>query len=201
MNNTLIFSTLNCEGVKRSTDYIISYLYKSACDVIALQVTWLLDGNATYLSNFHNTYMYTEVSGVDCKARILTGRPYGGVAFIYKKSLRNRIVPIKSTNRRICGFVMKFNHLLSCLFVSMYLPCDNYSTYINSEYVQCIDDNEILINSIYCNAVVCYGDYNTSFEITNGQTECLNNFISRNKLCVSWNYPISKKNKLILIIL
>ena len=118
MNNKLIFSTLNCEGVKRSTEYIRRYLANFACDVIALQETWPLDGNATNLSNIHNKYMYTAVSGVDCKARILTSRPYGGVAFLYKKGLSNRIVPIKSTNRRICGFIMKFNNLFSCLFVS-----------------------------------------------------------------------------------
>ena len=85
MNNKLIFATLNCEGVKRSTEYIRRYLANFACDVIALQETWLLDGNATNLSNIHNKYMYTAVSGVDCKARILTSRPYGGVAFLYKK--------------------------------------------------------------------------------------------------------------------
>ena len=60
----------------------------------------------------------------------------------------------------------------------MYLPCDNYSTDVNSEYVKCLDYIELLINSIDCNAVVCCGDYNTSFERTNGQTECLNDFIS-----------------------
>ena len=67
----------------------------------------------------------------------------------------------------------------------MYLLCDNYSTNANSEYVKCIDYIEMLINSIYCNAFVCCGDYNTSFERTNSQTACLNNFISINKLCVS----------------
>ena len=59
--------------------------------------------------------MYTVISGVDCKGRILTGRPYGGVAHPYKKS--NRILSIQSTNRIIYGFVMKFNNLFSCLFV------------------------------------------------------------------------------------
>ena len=37
MNNTLIFSTLNCEAVKRSTEYIRSYLDKYTCDGIALK--------------------------------------------------------------------------------------------------------------------------------------------------------------------
>ena len=57
MNNTLVFSTLNCEVVKRSTYYnIINDLDDYACDVIALQETWLSDGNATYLTNIHNKY-------------------------------------------------------------------------------------------------------------------------------------------------
>ena len=46
----------------------------------------------------------------------------------------------------------------------MYLPCDNYSTNVNSEYIKCIDYIERLINRIDCNAFVYCGDYNTSFE-------------------------------------
>ena len=38
------------------------------------------------------------------------------------------------------------------------------------------------------------GDCNTSFEQNNAQTECLNNFIERNNLVVSWNHPVSKKD-------
>ena len=86
MNNTLIFCTLNCEGVKWSTDYIRSYLDNSACDVIALQETWLLDGNATYFINIHNKYMYTAVSGVACKAQILTVQIYTNLPHHIKTS-------------------------------------------------------------------------------------------------------------------
>ena len=56
--------------MKGSND-LLNILDNSACDVIAIQETWLLDGNATYLSNIHNKYMYAAVSGVDCKARVV----------------------------------------------------------------------------------------------------------------------------------
>ena len=42
-----------------------------------------------------------------------------------------------------------------------------------------------------CNAFICCGDFNTSFERSNGQTECLNSFITRNNLCISWNHAVS----------
>ena len=74
------------------------------------------------------------------------------------------------------------------------LPCDNYSNAANADYVDCIDCIESLLISEHCNAFICCGDYNTSFERNIAQTECQNNFIERNNLVVSWNNPVSKKN-------
>ena len=61
----------------------------------------------------------------------------------------------------------------------------------NADYVDCIDCIESLLISEHCNTFICCGDYNTSFERHNAQTECLNNFIERNNLVVSWNHPVS----------
>ena len=66
----------------------------------------------------------------------------------------------------------------SCLLLSIYLPCDNYCNAANADYVDCI---ESLLISEHCNAFMCCGYYNNSFEQNNAQTECLNNFIKRNK--------------------
>lgn len=51
-----------------------------------------------------------------------------------------------------------------------------------------------MYNRENCNAFICSGDYNTNFERLNAQTECLNNFIVRNNLCVSWNHTLAKKD-------
>ena len=41
----LNISTLNCEGLRRSKDYIRTYLDNNSCDILALQETWHLDNN------------------------------------------------------------------------------------------------------------------------------------------------------------
>ena len=64
---------------------------------------------------------------------------------------------------------------------------------INQEYSECIDYIESLYNNSNCNACICCGDYNTSFERLNAQTECLNNFSSRCNFVASWDHQASKK--------
>ena len=65
--------------------------------------------------------------------------------------------------------------------------------YINQEYSECIDYIESLYNNSNCNAFICCGDYNTSFERLNAQTKCLNNFISHCNFVVSWDHQVSEK--------
>ena len=79
------------------------------------------------------------------------------------------------------------------LLLSVYLPCDTYCNTVNEDYANCIDYIESLLESEKCNSFICCGDYNTSFERANAQTECLTNFRERHNLALSWNSPVSKK--------
>ena len=97
-------------------------------------------------------------------------------------------------NRRISGIKIMVCKQTVCLLLSEYSPCDNYTSSACAEFTECIDYIESLFNSMDFNAFICYGDFNTSFERSNGQTECLNSFITRNNLCISWNHPVSPKN-------
>ena len=45
MTNLLHIATLNCEGIKRSRDYINNYLHCSSYDILCMQETWHLDEN------------------------------------------------------------------------------------------------------------------------------------------------------------
>ena len=45
-----------------------------------------------------------------------------------------------------------------------------------------------------CNAFICCGDFNTTFERSNSQTERLNSFIAINNLYISWNDLFSNKD-------
>ncbi len=175
--------SFNCEGVKRSCDYISNILNKTSCDIICLQEIWLLDNTIDYLSSVHTDYMYIGISGVDSNNNIIYGRPKGGVAILYKKSLSHNIVRMKSINRRVCGIKISSHNSLSCMLLNVYLPCDNYSNNdVTQEYRECIEYIETLHNSSDCEAFICCGDYNTSFERHNAQTDHLSNFILRNNL-------------------
>ena len=115
-------------------------------------------------------YLYTGISGVDDKEKIIQGHPPGCVAILYKKSFAGSITHIKSTYRRICGINLLIDHL-SIIILSVYMPSDNQSFSVNSEYALCIDYIEQLLNMPECKYFIGAGDYNTSFSRTNAQTE------------------------------
>ena len=85
MMDKLLISTINCEGIKRSRDYLFNYLNNSSCDILCVQETWHLDSNDDIFSVIHSDYLYTAISGVDSKESFLLGRPKGGVGIFYKK--------------------------------------------------------------------------------------------------------------------
>ena len=193
MDNLLRIATFNCEGINRSRDYMHNYLNESSCDILCLQETWHLDENTHLFNTINTDYLYTAISGVDSRAKILSGRPKGGVGILYKKSLSNKIKHITSYNRRVCGSL-----LISLWIFHVYYYVSIYHViiivmYINQEYSECIDYIESLYNNSNCNAFICCGDYNTSFERLNAQTECLNNVISRCNFVASWDHQVSKK--------
>ncbi len=62
--------------------YINGMLSDSACDILCLQETWLIEQMQHKLSNIHNEYLSYGKSGVDSMSEILVGRPSGGVAIL-----------------------------------------------------------------------------------------------------------------------
>ena len=195
MADRLSIATLNCEGIRRSTDYIRNYLSINNCDILCLQETWHLDDNIQYFNKIHTDYLFTAISGVNSKDRILPGRPKGGLAILYKKGIGNKVKPIKSLNRRICGIIINFTPSFRCLLLSIYLPCDTHIiNNVNDEYSSCIDYIEYMYNNEYCNGFICCGDFDTCFNRVNAQTQCLNDFVSRNNLAVTWDHENSVRD-------
>ena len=184
--------SLNCQGIRRSSSYICDILKSTSCDIICLQETWTMDSNLEYLFNIHTDYLFTCISGPDHIANIIKGRPYGGVALFYKKSMSNDITHIKSSNRRVCGINLNINNI-SLIVLSVYMPCASYSSHIfDQDYADCIDYIETIFNKTECNYFFCAGDFNTCFSRLNAHTSSLNDFIERNNLAVTWDNAYCK---------
>ena len=53
------------------------------------------------LGSISTEYMYTAISGVDSRKQMLRGKPPGGVAIMYNKSLAKYVTHGRSENRRV----------------------------------------------------------------------------------------------------
>ncbi len=189
------FSVLsyNCEGVRRSKDYIAHVLNNTSCDILCLQEIWTLDNTIEILGTIHKDYSYTGISGVS-NNDFIRGRPSGGVGILYKKCLAKYITCIKIDNRRICGLKLCMDNNFSCMLLNVYLPCDNYSNNnVSNQYVNCIECIESMFNMSECNSFICCGDYNTSFQRNNAQSRYLSDFVNRNNLITSWEHVLSQE--------
>ena len=61
-NDNLVVCSLNCEGLRRSRDYICHFLDTHNCNVLCLQETWTIVSNVGIFSNIHTDYLFTCIS-------------------------------------------------------------------------------------------------------------------------------------------
>lgn len=95
------FATFNCKNVKRSLEHIRQLC--RASDIIALQETWLLPEDINFLGSIDDEFGFTGTSAVDTAAGVLRGRPYGGVALLWKKQVFTNVSVVQCHNPRVCA--------------------------------------------------------------------------------------------------
>ena len=64
MDNTLKI-IYNCEGIRRTSDYLSQLVKLHLHDIVCLQETWLLDSTLCYLNTINDDYICTGIAGVD----------------------------------------------------------------------------------------------------------------------------------------
>lgn len=100
---SLSITTYNCTGMN---DFIHEHLDVQSPDILLLQETWLLNKDLSKLNHLHSGYQGRGVSGVPENGEILRGRPYGGLAVVYKKSLASAIHTSNTESTRIYEAVL-----------------------------------------------------------------------------------------------
>ena len=125
-------------------------------DLIFIQEHWLQDCQLHLLDNVHKDFTSYGKSSM-CKKLsqgLLRGRPFGGVAVLYRKSLCNFItcVEVDDDGRVV---VIKIDNGVDCklLCVGVYLPCDDHS----GEYRDSIQQIYGFIDSVLCMNSDCKG--------------------------------------------
>ncbi len=121
-------------------------------------------------------------SAVNVSDGVLIGRPYGGTAIMYRKSLACNIISVDSFDPRVCAIKMMTSYG-PVLFICVYMPYDNGDTECMENYIATCTHITALCEDCDVTQFVIAGDFNCE----NGSRfyNCLQNFAIGNKLCMS----------------
>ncbi|ELT97282.1 hypothetical protein CAPTEDRAFT_199341 [Capitella teleta] len=93
---------------------------------------------------------------------MLLGRPYGGVAIMWRKTLCSQVVPIHSASKRVCvvkAYISECN--LSIVIINCYMPCDSHSRIsFKDVFLGAMDCVECILAQHADCSVVLAGDMN-----------------------------------------
>ncbi|KAM3962688.1 LOW QUALITY PROTEIN: uncharacterized protein ACR2FA_003318, partial [Aphomia sociella] len=145
------FVTFNCKNVKRSVDNI-----RDLCNTYELQEIWLTSDEIPFLNTISDDFSSTGVSAMDTSAGLLRGRPYGGVALLWRRSVFVNVVVI-GDNPRICAIKVVSDER-SFLVICVYMPTDEKSNL--AEFTDVLSSVSAIIDSCSVDCVYIMGDFN-----------------------------------------
>ena len=138
-------------------------------DIVFLQETLLFSHELSMLSTLHPEFEGMGVSAIDSTSGIITGRPFGGVAILIRKKLRQYCNFIFYDDPRITGLEIKCV-LDSVHLINVYLPYQCHDNY--DDYVEYLGKISAIIEGCATSKLAVIGDFNAAVE-TNFERELL----------------------------
>ncbi len=155
-DSILYVSTFNCKHLKTSVDEIRELC--SSSDVVLLQETWLLESDLHLLNMISPDHYAKGISSVNCEEEILIGRPYGGLAVLWRKSLGMKCIPIVIPDEpRIMGLEIQTD-TQALIFINVYLPYNSRENLPEFEDYLCKLSG--IIQAADTPFIYCVGDFN-----------------------------------------
>ncbi len=181
---TLKLCSYNSQGLAPDRQVYIDDLMK-LCDVLLIQEHWLYQDQVNCFHNFVDNIHVHAVSGMD-QSRIHTGRPYGGCAILWSRSIKGDVEPIQMNSNRVCGIRIRSHSGVIMLF-NVYLPCDGSGDI--SMYNETLDHIVSACNLHDSDMIIVGGDFNTALNrTTSANTISLNNYLLNESCLCGINY-------------
>ena len=135
-----------------------------ANDIIFLQETWLTFEELSMLKSVHADFYADGVTAMDTSSGLLLGRPFGGIAILWRKSIGDCMQIHKYNDSRVMAIEYN-NGNRKLLAVNIYMPCDDRST--NSanydEFIKYLGMMHAIIHDCDISSVYIIGDWNAGF--------------------------------------
>jgi exonuclease III len=159
----LKITTYNCKNVRSSTDEIRELCQFS--DIILLQETWLAEHELPFVTKISDSFYAQGISSMDSNNDVLKGRPFGGLAVLWRKSLGSICKVIDCDDNRILGLEIN-NGGQKLLILNVYLPFDSGDNLDTFLFYLC--KIESMISSYDTPYVLAFGDFNANISNSNG---------------------------------
>jgi exonuclease III len=153
--STVKLITFNCKNIKRSVDNVRDLC--RTCDIIALQETWLYREEIPFLNSISPDFSCTGVSAMDASRGMRQGRPYGGVALLWRHNVFSDVTVIECNSPRICAIKIVLN-MKSLLVMCVYMPTDEPGN--QTDCTDLLSSVSAIIDSCNIDCVYMLGDYN-----------------------------------------
>ena len=85
----LSIATYNCHGFNFTKTLYINNILTS-CDVLFIQEHWLSSSQLSHIDHINSYFLCHAVSGFD-NSEVLSGRPYGGCAILWRSDMVARV--------------------------------------------------------------------------------------------------------------
>ena len=155
MNNTVTIASYNCRGFKSSVEEIKSLCSHS--DIVCLQETMLSNIDLPLLNQVHKDFFAKGLSAMDMEDGVLSGRPHGGLAILWRKSLTTSFKTVDMGDNRLLGLEVYFGSK-KLLFINVYLPwC---TTKHLDEFLHYLSQIDAFISTADTPYVYTLGDFN-----------------------------------------
>lgn len=158
-SSELIIDSYNCRGFNDVKKHYIRTVL-SRCDILFIQEHWLAEPQMSILGDINSDYLYTSVSGFD-NSDVLSGRPYGGCAILWRANLFATVTPIITNSKRLCAVTLCAEKW-KILVINCYLPYEDDECKAD-EFAEQLSIIEYIINQNSDCHVIVGGDFNVDF--------------------------------------
>src|SRR5688572_4255901 len=137
--------------------------------IVALQEHWLASDGMNKLNIINDQFVVYGVTGMSetLGRGILHGRPFGGVAFMWHKSLSNQIRVIGSDIEGRCVALQLHCGNRCLIIVNVYFPCYSNSIQYKAQLNQCFGFIEHVLGSNVHTDILILGDTNFQCSLDN----------------------------------
>jgi len=173
--------SFNCHGFNDSKSQYIRELL-SNCDFLLLQENWLAKSQLSCLSTISDGYLSAGVCGFD-SSEVPPGRPFGGCAILWRKSIDANVTFVDTGSRRLCALRI-CGHTAKFLLVSVYMPYEDGT--VNSDrtdkFISVLSSIAHLDSLHVDRTMVIGGDFNVDLDHWHNHTTIFNKFCDLNDL-------------------